>query len=150
MKVSSGAKEKKISNKLIFLFMVIYLIRKFRKLMGFLTQYFPFSLLPDRLYIHSKNREQNTASDLLRDEAFKLGMSFETSEETDNQHFIYISGTFMYRKKDRIKKLIAKIQEILGETNFYVKKVDEKKFTFMFAKGYVNKAESLGKIKPLI
>ena len=144
MKVPIEDKEKEPSNYLVFLFLIIILIRRFRKFVGFLTQYFPFSLITDRLNSHNKNKEKNTASDLIRDKTFRLGMYFDTDEEADDQHFIYISGKFTYRKKGGIEKLIAEVQEALGETNFYVKKINEKNF-----KGSLNEAEKLGKIKPL-
>ena len=150
MKVISKKQEKEPSNYLLFLFVIIILLRNLRRLVIFLTRYFPFSLLSERFYIHNKNREQNIAWDFVHDEAYKLGMSPEIIPEEADQHFIYISGKFTYRKKGAIEKLTAKIKETLGETNFYVKKIDEKKYTFMFAKGSVIKAEKLGKIKFVI
>ena len=150
MKDTGKKQEIEPSNYLLFLFLIIILLRNLRRLVGFLTRYFPFSLLPDRLYVHNKNREQNIAGDFVHDEAYKLGMSLEIIPEEADQHFIYISGKFTYRKKGAIEKLTAKIKEALGETNFYLKKIDEKRYTFIFAKGSVIEAEKLGKIKFLI
>ncbi len=150
MKTANKKQKEEPSNYLLFLFMIIILLRNLRRFVSFLTQYFPFSLLSERFYIHNKNKEQNIAWGFVHDEAYKLGMSPEIIPEKDDQHFIYFRGKFTYIKKGAIEKLIAKIQEAMGETNFYVKKIDEKNFTFMFAKGSVNEAKKLGKIKFLI
>lgn len=150
MKVSEDKKEKEPSNYLLFLFLIIILLRNLRRFVGFLTQYFPFSLLPDRLFVHNKNKEQNIAWDFIHDEAYKLGMLFEIIPNSEDKHFIYVNFKSENNKTGKMKKLIAKIQEALGETNFYVKKIDENNFTFMLAKGSVIEAERRGKIKFLL
>jgi hypothetical protein len=150
MKQAKTLKELGLSNKDILMWLLLFMLIYFRRFITYITQFFPFSLLPENFYAHHKNIELNAAWDLVRDETYKAGNFMNIKEARRDQYFIHITGIFPKKNKNIIGKIIGKIKKILGETNFYSKQIDDSQFTFMIAKGSIEKAKKLKKIKPLL
>jgi len=109
-----------------FYYFIILLLREIYKILAFLTQYFPFSLISDQYFFHHKKRQQNEIYDTLFDISLACGVFIRWEYLETDDYFHYFISKISKKYQPKLKLYFKKIKYKLGEGRVFVSDLDKK------------------------
>lgn len=133
-------KKESLLFRTVVILVFIKILDGLEKFVSTITKYFPFSLLPERFYVHYKNRDILKAWGYLSAILSKTGTYFHViNVDKDNPYFIYFKGVFENRPTaDKVKNFMKLLEKRVGNGNVFLQK-DNTDTAIVFNKEAINK-----------